>query len=265
MNYMPENFYPNEVLNEKQLEDRFINNKLVSFEVSHWDNEKRALVVNFANGIVGIIPENEICIEKPKFIGNFNYSVQANALIGKTACALITKIDKNEVTLSRKKLQELAFETLKVDTVYNVCIKNISPIGLFVDVAVGICGFIHNSEISKTQFNSIEDFKRDFGLHKDHVIPAKLICTKGNIKLSFRQLFRFPILVKGDCVYATVRNPLNDGTGYFVDISPNDTAIVDIDTRLYYGSKILVEIKSSEIVFDGGNYFTKHHVKFIAG
>lgn len=267
MKYMPESFYKNEMLNREQLAERFKENRMVSFIVSHWDNQRRALVAGFADGIIGYIPEDEISIEEPKYIKNFEYSAQANSMIGKVTCAIITDMTDGEVILSRKKLQKTVLPTLKIGNTYNVYIKNVTTIGLFVDVAVGICGFIHTSDISKTAFSSIEDFKKDYGLSRGSIIPAKLTCLEGNIKLSFRQQFDFPLLCKGDVVYGIVRNPLQDGTGYFVELSPNDTAIVDVDEnlKLYYGDRILVEIKSKESVFDNGSFYSKHHVKYIAG
>lgn len=268
MIYMPESFYEREVLNKKLLIKRYNEKQLVSFLVYRWDSEKRALVTYFEDGIVGYIPEDEVCAERLKYnLNYFDYSIQANSIIGKTACALITEINGNEVILSRKKLQEVATQTLRMYHTYNVLIKSVQAMGVFVDVGVGISGFIHKTEISKTPFSSTEDFRKDFGLYRGHVIPAKLICLEESIKLSFRREFRFPFLSRGDFVYGTVRNPIPDATGYFVELSPNDTAIVDAgeDLTLYYGSRILVEIKSSETIYEANDYYTKHHVKYIAG
>jgi len=171
------------------------------------------------------------------------------------------------VILSRKKLQKTAVQTLKINQTYNVFIKSIRPIGVFVDVGVGISGFIYKTEISKTQFNFVEDFKKDFGLDRGLVIPAKLICLEENIKMSFRQLFSFPIISRGDFVYGTVRNQLPDESGYFVDLSPNDTAIVDVgnNLKLYYGSRILVEVRASEIICENGDFYTRHRVRYVSG
>lgn len=268
MIYMPENFYKHEMLDKKLLTKRYNENELVSFLVSGWDSEKRALVVYFKDGITGYIPEDEVCIETLKYnFTYFDYPLQANSIIGKIACALITDINGDEVILSRKKLQEIALQALSIGEIYEVYIKSVKSIGLFVDVGVGISGFIHKTEISKTQFNSIDDFKKDFGLYRGRAIPAKLICLEENVKLSFRRLFNFPVISRGDFVYGTVRNPLPDATGYFVDLSPNDTAIVDADKnlKLCYGSKIIVQIRSSETVCEDSNYYTRHRVIYVSG
>lgn len=263
MKYYPEFFYKLEELNQEELTKRFNENELVTFTALGWDDEKRAIVTEFKNGILGYIPETEICYSPLKFAEGFNCPVQAHSIIGQQACALITNINGNEVTLSRKKLQQEALKSLIVGNTYSVCIKNITDIGIFADVAVGISAFIHNSEITKTPFNSLIDAKQDYYLYRGKIIPAKLLCCKENIKMSFRQVLNFPLIAKGDTVYGIVRNRLIDKTGYFVDISPNDTAIVDTDQLLTYGDRILVEIKSSEFVYENESCYNKHHVKLV--
>lgn len=259
MIYFPETFYTPERLDGYALQERFEEGKLVTFTVLYWDSEKKALVVNFEDGIIGYLPENELCIEKLKFSPNLSLSIQASSLIGHTACALITAIEDNTVFLSRKRLQQEALKTLSVGTVYNVHIKSTTAIGLFVDIGVGIIGFIHNSQISKTQFNDISDLN----LYRGKIIRAKLTEIGDYIKLSFRQAFTFPLLIRGDTVYATVRNRLYDGSGYFVEITPNDTAIVDVDKNLEYGSRILVQIKSTETFSEEEDAFSQHHVSYV--
>lgn len=263
MKYYPENFYKPEALNMEELTKRFNENELVSFTALSWDDEKRVIITEFEDGILGYIPENEICNENLKFADGFTCPVQAHSLLGQTACALITNINGNEVTLSRKSLQQEALKTLVIGNTYNVCIKSITDIGIFADVAVGISAFIHNSEITKTQFNSLIDVKQDYYLYRGKIIPAKLLYCQGNIKMSFRQTLNFPFVAKGDTLYGIVRNRLMNQTGYFVDISPNDTAIVDTDQLLTYGDRILVEIKSSECVYENDSCYNKHHVRLV--
>lgn len=263
MIYFPETFYTSERLNGQDLQERFKEGRLIAFTVSHWDSEKKALVVKFEDGITGYLPEEEVCMENPKFNSYLSLSIQANSLIGHTACALITNIQGDTVLLSRKKLQQEALTALKVGSIYNVQIKSITAIGLFVDIGVGIVGFIHNSQISKTKFNDISDLETDLNLYRGKVIRAKLTSADEYIKLSFRQAFNFPVLLKGDTVFATVRNRLYDDSGYFVEITPNDTAIVDTDRYLAYGSRILVQIKSTENFCEEEDYFNQHHVTYV--
>lgn len=263
MIYSPESFYKNEYLNMNQLQARFEKKELVSFSVSHWDCNKKCLVTKFNDGIVGYLPEDQLGIDKLKFIGNFDCSIQANSIIKKNACALITKIEGNKVFLSRKELQEEVLKSLAIGQTYVTQIKSVTKFGIFVDIAVGIIGFIHNSEITKTIFNYVDDLEKDYNLFRGKLIPAKILSLENEIKMSFRQTFNFPLISRGDSTIATVRNKLIDGTGYFVEISLNDTAIVDTDLNLNYGEKIFVQVKSTDCFFDGQDLFNKHHVKFI--
>lgn len=263
MNYKPEIFYKPEELNKEQLIERFKENELVSFLAYTWDDERKAIVTEFEDGILGYIPEEEICYKELKYLNGFNCPIQAHSIIGQTVCALITSIDGDEITLSRKKLQERVLKELIPGNTYYVSIKSLTNIGIFADVAVGITAFIHKTEITKTQFNSPEDLKKDFYLYRDKTIPAKLLEVDDNVKMSFKQTLNFPVLTRGDTLYGIVRNRLTDGSGYFVDISPNDTAIVDTEQELYYGDRILVEIKSSEYEFENDTYYNKHHVRLV--
>lgn len=261
MMYYPEFFYKPETLNMEELTKRFNENAMVSFTALDWDEKKNAIITEFKDGILGYIPEAEICNERQKYIEGFSYSTQAHSLLGKTACALITNISGNEVKLSRKKLQQEAIKTLVVGNTYSVYIKNVIERGIFVDIAVGLSAFIHVSEITKTQLFSLADVNQDYCLYRGKIIPAKLLYCQEIINMSFRQTLNFPLITKGDTLYGIVRMRLGDRTGYFVDLSPNDTAIVDTDQNLLYGAKILVEVKASECVYENGSCYNRHHVK----
>lgn len=263
MNYFPEVFYKPEQLNKEKLQERFENESLVSFYISHWDYTQKALVAKFADGIIGYLPEVELCIDKLKTFDPFPYSTQAGSLIGKTACALITDIKGSQVFLSRKKLQQKVFPTFRAGNSYDVYVKNMTGIGIFVDVAVGISGFIHNSELTMTHFNRFQDMARSLDIYCGKIIPAKVLSIDERIEMSYRRACLFPYLNVGDVTYATVRNKLHDSTGYFVEISPNDTAIVDSKFELNYGQKILVQIKSTETVFEKDGFYCQHHVRHI--
>ena len=264
----PEKLIPfGEELTMEEIYDRFSgkNNEenIVSLWFRDWDDTKRALVADLADGIVAYVPESEICVEKLKYVDERDIPLQALSLIHKTAYASIIDIQDNVVTLSRKELQKNVLNELVIGETYDVCIKSITSLGVFVDIGAGITGFIANSEIAITPFNSPEDIVETYGFFKGKKIQAKLLAIKsGKTKLSFRRSLNFPHLVKGDATSGIVRNRLSDNSGYFVDISPNDTAIVDVPFELNYGERILVEIKASTSICEEDDYIVKHHAKF---
>lgn len=237
---------------------------IVSLWFRDWDDTKRALVADLADGIVAYLPENEICVEKLKYVDNRDIPLQALSLIHKTAYAVITDIQDTVVTLSRKELQKDVLKKIIIGETYDVCVRSITSLGVFVDIGAGITGFIANSEIAITPFNSPEDIVETYGFFKGKKIQAKLLAIKnGKTKLSFRRSLSFPHLVRGDATSGIVRNRLPDNSGYFVDISPNDTAIVDVPFELNYGERILIEIKSNTTICEDDDYIVKHHAKFL--
>lgn len=247
--FYPEKFYKITESSYEELERIKNENKFVVGIADNWDYETKSLIVNLQNGFLGIIPKNELTIEDLKYPdGNTEeIPMQAKSKIGKKICAKIEKIYGNTIYLSRKALQEEAFSELKENSMYKVVVTNIVPYGIYVDVACGITAFIHVSEISTTRFKDVSDVN----ISLNTTIDAILMQITPRLCMSYRRAITVPILEPGEYTLGVVRSELPDRSGYFVELSPNESGIVDTnDTTLEYGETIRCMVKNMKCVSD---------------
>lgn len=252
--YYPEKTYCLTEVSLNNLNDIQKYNSFLVGIAEHWDEEKRAIIVNLGKDFVGIIPEQELTLEDLKYRNNdkSNMPVQANSVLNKKICAKITKINGNKVFLSRKELQIEAMRWLNINQTYNVVIKAVCSYGVYVDVAVGLTAFIHISEISTTRFKSLKDANMVPG----ETIRAVVLSIDKKICMSYRRAFKLPLVEIGDYINGIVRSELEDGSGYFVEISPNECGIVDSKTKLgnkiyiSYGTHIKCKVVGMRIISD---------------
>jgi len=252
--YYPEKLYPLTDVTLTKLKKIKRNKQIVVGTAVNWDSEERAIIVNLGNEFVGIMPESEITLEELKYRNSIKTDIpmQAKYALGKKICAKITKIENNVVYLSRKQLQTEAIGHLNANKIYNVVIKAVGPYGLYVDVAVGLTAFIHISEISTTRFKNMADVNMVPG----EIIRAVILSMDQKICMSYRRTINLPLVEVGDYVDGIVRSELENRTGYFVEVSPNECGIVDSTTKngkkieITYGTHIRCKVVGVRVVSD---------------
>lgn len=256
--YYPEKMYPLTDATLENLENIKMNNKFVVGTAVNWNEEKRELIVNLGDNFIGIIPENEITFEALKYRNEdmVDMPMQAKSTINKKVCAKITRIEGNTVYLSRKQLQIEALGHLNINQIYTVVIKAVCSYGIYVDIAVGITAFIHISEISTTRFKNMKDVNMIPG----EAIRAIILSINQKICMSYRRTVNLPLIEIGDYIDGIVRSELDNQTGYFVEVSPNECGIVDSTMKdgkkvdISYGTHVRCKVVGVRIISeDNGN------------
>jgi len=266
--YYPESFYEETEINEKVLKKHVRKNLFIVGKVDGWDSSQKALIVKFNNGYTGIIPEEEITLEDLKYSNRAKIGppMQAKMLYSQKICADIVKIVGKTIYLSRKSVQMKAIGTLNSNHNYKVVVKSISDFGIYVDIAVGIIAFIHISEISTTRIKDVADI----GITTGMTIDATILSLSPKICMSYRRVIPLKNLNVGDYSFGTVRFELDNQTGYFVEVSPNECGILDSTSNngnkihIPYGTRIKYRVKNMKVICDeNGALKSQYRLKLV--
>ena len=147
--------------------------------------------------------------------------------------------------LSRKAAMQEALATLSIGKI--VVAQKISYINnktTFVDIGAGISAIIPLTEVSSSQ---IEDVTSVFD-NMDY-IPVKIIAKSPNYEnrfiVSYKQTVPPKPIEVGDIVQGKVMSLLHDKTGVFVELSPTQAGIADLEGRIVVNQCEDSEISSS--------------------
>lgn len=172
-----------------------------------------------------------------------------NVHIGKTYLFLITELeeDGSTIILSRRSLLEQErtaaiatfFDTLEVGAVIEGKVSRIMPYGALVELADGIEGMVHVSEMSWSRILSPEDI-----LHIGELIAVKVLSVEDDeksgrkrISLSMKQIGDDPwntvttLFKPGDLIRGKVSRIADFGV--FVEIAPGIEGLVHISEMSY--------------------------------
>ena len=153
-------------------------------------DENYNLQVNLGNGIVGIIPRNEMDATNSDSFGFTRKSICKNKVNQFVQFKVKEIYDKNRMLLSRKDVGKEALEWVKNDLqpgmVINGIVKNIRKYGVFIDIGGGISGLLHVEDISVSRIKSPEE--RFFIGQKIKVVVKYIERDTNRVVLSHKEL-----------------------------------------------------------------------------
>lgn len=197
-------------------------------------------------GRTGIIPKSEAAI------GTNDGATRDIAIIsrvGKPVAFFIHKINGDEITLSRRRLQEVArdyfLKTLKPGDVIPATVTHMEPFGAFVDMGCGLTALISIENISTARISHPSD---RFGTGDEVWAVVQSIDEEaGRFSLSHKELLgtweeNVQAFTQGETVFGIVRSIKPYGA--FVELSPNLSGLTEPYVGLKEGDFVSVYIKA---------------------
>ncbi len=194
---------------------------------------------------------------------DLNFVENPSEYVGKTLNFLVTTLEENgkNIVLSRRALLEREvektrkafYETLRVGSVVDGRATKIMPYGVFVELAAGVEGMVHISELGWSRAASPESVVRVGDTVQVKVIDIKPSAKPGQLKiaLSIKQMTADPwesvddYFREGDRIGGTVTRCADFGA--FVEVAPGIEGLVHI-SEMSYKKRVL---KPEEIVSVG--------------
>lgn len=194
---------------------------------------------------------------------DLNFVENPSEYVGKTLNFLVTTLEENgkNIVLSRRALLEREvektrkafYETLRVGSVVDGRATKIMPYGVFVELAAGVEGMVHISELGWSRAASPESVVRVGDTVQVKVIDIKPSAKPGQLKiaLSIKQMTADPwesvddYFRVGDRIGGTVTRCADFGA--FVEVAPGIEGLVHI-SEMSYKKRVL---KPEEIVSVG--------------
>lgn len=194
---------------------------------------------------------------------DINFVENPSEYVGKTLNFLVTTLEENgkNIVLSRRALLEREvektrkafYETLRVGSVVDGRATKIMPYGVFVELAAGVEGMVHISELGWSRAASPESVVRVGDTVQVKVIDIKPSAKPGQLKiaLSIKQMTADPwesvddYFREGDRIGGTVTRCADFGA--FVEVAPGIEGLVHI-SEMSYKKRVL---KPEEIVSVG--------------
>jgi len=217
-------------------------------------DEQYNLHINMGNGIIGIIPREEveeINIEESGL-------PKTNLCTGKVHKFVQFKVkelnENNIAILSRKEVQKEALNWVKNDLEVGQrvtgIVKNIKPYGAFIEIGGGVVGLAHIEDLSiariKTPFERLR-----IGQRVDIMVKS-IDKEQGKVILSYKEILgsweenaeRF---IPGTKVKGIVRETEKNKNGIFIELTPNLVGMAEYEEGLEYGQKVDVYIKKIDL------------------
>lgn len=205
--------------------------KVVNVLVNYYDYSKQEMHVLFGNSFCGIIPLNELSIyESKKPLNKFLSPFFKNSRI-LTAKIIYFDSETNCFLLSRKESMKDALSYFSVfegtDKIFFAYKTGFSDSNVFVDIGAGIHGVVSYKEVSDS-FVSQNYFE---GID---YIPVNILFQNvyGKFILSHKSAVPCQQFNVGDLVTGRIIHSVATGDGLFVELNPNQSGILDIDTGL---------------------------------
>ncbi len=207
--------------------------KIISCLPTHYDYSKNEMEVFIGNSFYGTIPLSELSIYD---LGEINYKALSPFFMkGHLLTAEITDYsnDTNVFQLSRKKTMEdalLYFSSLEGTSKTIFARKTgISESSVFVDIGSGIQALIPYKEISTSYVDTSTSFE---GID---YIPVHILCQNvyGKFIVSYKSTIPYQNFKVGDVVEGRVGCMLEDSSGIFIELNPNQSGILNADFGLH--------------------------------
>lgn len=176
-------------LNKSNIDSYINTNEVLQGLVKKCDDNYN-LYIQFENGLTGIMPRQEIEAINIEESG----LPRTNLCTGKVHKFVQFKIkeakDKNNIIVSRKKVQEEALEWIKKDLKegdkVTGIVKNIKPYGAFIEIAGGVVGLAHIEDLSIARIKS--PFERLNIGQKVEIVVKSINRDTGKVILSYKEI-----------------------------------------------------------------------------
>lgn len=183
--------------------------------------------------IWGILPFDEFSIQPQKLIKPDLFDPALDALdqaavfsVGKWIAAKITSMSSGKIYLSRKRNQQKTFEHFLIGQSVICQVTSLAGFAAFVDIGEGIVAIAHISELSVTRYKDINKWlhigEKFLGIITSISEDGKIIVSRKEYHLGHDIS-----LNRNQAILAKVGSPLPDGTGYFVEITPSISGIMN--------------------------------------
>lgn len=205
--------------------------------VLRYDIELRCLFVDLGMGMIGVIPEKEATIYKHTYPhGDESYiPYQISSIVGKKIIARVIGITSGIYILSRRETIREAYEQIASKAKENVYarVTAIYEYGLFCDIGNGVIGLVPISYCSQCHMEKLKNYFSVGDIIKVNITEIKTAEEDYRITLSrkdaYKPLLLDPVAPKvGDICTGTICLPVLTADGYFVEITPTISGIVDI-------------------------------------
>ena len=210
-----------------------------------FDVQNRQVVVDLGYPWVGIIPEDEITIYKFTYPIGVNVPKQVTSVIGSQVRAIITDIvDEYTLKLSRKASMLEAWEEIQEGERYLAYAKKNIGSGCFIDIGNGITTLIPKKEISYNRMTDINIWIKKGDTTKIIVLSKE--CDGYKIQISRKQAYSNIKDVDRDLNIddvVTARIGQKTDGGYFCEVTPGITGILDTEYTYKEGDNVTVYIK----------------------
>lgn len=209
--------------------------------VLRYDKELKCLFVDLGMGMIGVIPETEATIYKYTYpYGDANYSpYQISSIVGKKITAKVIGITSGVYILSRKESIRETYEQIASKAKENVYarITAMYEYGLFCDIGNGVIGFVPISYCSLCRIEKIESYFSVGDIIKVNIAEIKTAEENYRITLSRKDAYKGLLLdpaapKDGDICTGKICLPVRTADGYYVEITPAMSGIVDIPNEV---------------------------------
>ena len=235
-----------ESISLEQLESCYRTHTSVCGIVEDVDLENREFIISLSNSIEAFLPFKETTIQN--FIdlfleldsGEIIISNYSESLIGRKISVHITDFTQERIEVSRIHSLALAYETI-MDSVqdagalFQCYVLSTSRRSAFVDIGGGIFGRIPIKELSCLRYTDI-----NYWVQPGDSFTAKLETVENNMFTLSRKTYSLSEITadsfeRGDMITVAVGQPVPQGDGYFVEITPGIAGIMDSKRILLEG------------------------------
>ncbi|MBE6687954.1 MAG: 30S ribosomal protein S1 [Ruminococcaceae bacterium] len=251
-NYKPEGYNFNsaankEYLNSPQLLEKAMQNKTIIEAKAVLCDNCFNLIVEIP-GFHAVIPHEEVALTPD---GAPCKEIAAITRVGKSVSFIIESIEKDKMTLSRKKAQELCIEKyiskLETGEVIDARVTHFEPFGAFCDIGCGVTALLSIDSISVSRISHPKDRFRIGQYIKAAVRNIEENGKLIKISLTHKELLgtwrenadRFSV---GQTVAGIVRSV--ESYGIFVELTPNLSGLSELKEGVEPGQTAAVYIKN---------------------
>lgn len=181
---------------------------------------------------------------------NFILGKDAYFSIGNWIKCYIISMNNNNIYLSRKETQLITFQNLQIGQEVNCKVTTLNHPYTFVDIGNGIIALAPINELSLTRYTDVKNWFNigdKFSAIITNITPDKKICVSRKAYIE-KTTYNKKILPE-EIIPCRISNKL-DG-GYFVEITPLISGIMDTEEILDEGSYVLGYVKKVKELKNG--------------
>lgn len=209
---------------------------------------------------VGIIEESELSLYPITYFEGSTLPKFLPKMFGHCMTAKITGFSNGKFILSRRASMQEALSFLNIGDIVESKKTSCIPKIVFVDIGAGISAIIPISEVTSSCIDDVAPIFEGIDY-----IPVKIIGKSPNYEnkyiASYKQTIPPKLIVKGDIVLGKATNLTQDGTGVYVELSPTQSGIVDIEGLTVVSKDQIDEYSYPDIVLGNTYSFLVHRVK----